>query len=289
MRYMAYFIDFWAFFVYNAIGFKDNLKGDKTMENEKKEGTVESTEASEVKEEVQAEKEAEGKEKKAKKGFLPWLNESRLEMFVAIFLGVTALLTAWATWIGSLHGGNQATNYTKSNNLSADGNSMWNEASQQYMQDMLTWNSIVDVKMDIEIAKSQGNSKEAELLQDKMDSLIYDSGSDDFIDAVEWAFDQPEWATPFEKEGYVDHYYEEAQEVLDESSEILLQGQEDNANGDRYGLVTVIFSLVLFLLGIVGIFKNLPNRKLVFFISLVFLLIATIYMFTIPLPQGFTL
>ncbi len=32
-------------------------------------------------------------------------------------LGITALLTAWATWIGSLHGGNQATNYTKSNNI----------------------------------------------------------------------------------------------------------------------------------------------------------------------------
>ena len=40
----------------------------------------------------------------------------RIEVITAIFLGVTALLTAWATWIGSLHGGNQATNFTKSNN-----------------------------------------------------------------------------------------------------------------------------------------------------------------------------
>ena len=29
----------------------------------------------------------------------------RIEVITAIFLGVTALLTAWATWIGSLHGG----------------------------------------------------------------------------------------------------------------------------------------------------------------------------------------
>ena len=48
---------------------------------------------------------------------------NRIEIIVAIFLGITALLTAWATWIGSLHGGNQATNYTKSNNLAAEGNS----------------------------------------------------------------------------------------------------------------------------------------------------------------------
>ena len=36
-----------------------------------------------------------------------------LEIVVVVLLGLTALLTAWATWIGSLHGGNQATNYAK--------------------------------------------------------------------------------------------------------------------------------------------------------------------------------
>lgn len=44
--------------------------------------------------------------------------EKTLEIIVAIFLGVTALLTSWASWVGSLHGGNQSTNYTVSNNLS---------------------------------------------------------------------------------------------------------------------------------------------------------------------------
>ena len=38
--------------------------------------------------------------------------EKILEIIVAVFLGITALATAWASWIGSLHGGNQATNYT---------------------------------------------------------------------------------------------------------------------------------------------------------------------------------
>ncbi|MBR6093994.1 MAG: hypothetical protein IKP92_03095 [Lachnospiraceae bacterium] len=250
------------------------------MENEKTENEMTETEKTEDKK---------PEEKKAKKGFLPWLDENRLEMFVAIFLGITALLTAWATWIGSLHGGNQATNYTKSNNLSADGNSLWNEGSQQYMQDLMIWNNIVSIQTDIEIAKSEGDKEKAEILEAKLDTLIYDSCSDEFIEAIEWAFDQEEWASPFDKEGFMDHYYTEAQEVLDEADGLLEQGQEDNANGDRYGLVTVIFSLVLFLLGIVGIFKNLPNRRIVFFISIIFLIIATVYMFTIPLPSGFTL
>ena len=224
-----------------------------------------------------------------KKGFLPWLNEGRLETLIAIFLGVTAVLTAWATWIGSLHGGNQATNYTTSNNISAEGNSMWNEASQQYMQDLMVWNSIVDYMTEVEIAEMEGNQEKADLINEKIQTLIYDSCSDEFADAIEWALNQEEWASPFDKEGYMDSYYAEAQAVLDEAEEYLAQGQEDNSNGDRFGLVQVIYSLVLFLLGIIGIFKNLPNRKIVFLVSVVFLLAGMIYMFTIPLPQGFSL
>ena len=224
-----------------------------------------------------------------KKGFLPWLNEGRLETFIAIFLGVTAVLTAWATWIGSLHGGNQATNYTTSNNISAEGNSMWNEASQQYMQDLMVWNSIVDYMTERDIAEMEGNQEKADIINDKINILIYDSCSDEFADAIEWALNQEEWASPFDKEGYMDSYYAEAQAVLDEAEEYLAQGQEDNSNGDRFGLVQVIYSLVLFLLGIIGIFKNLPNRKIVFLVSVVFLIAGMIYMFTIPLPQGFSL
>ena len=37
--------------------------------------------------------------------------EDILEIIIAIFLGITALATAWASWIGSLHGGNMATTF----------------------------------------------------------------------------------------------------------------------------------------------------------------------------------
>ena len=210
---------------------------------------------------------------KAKTEKKVFFTEERLEMLIAIFLGITALLTAWATWIGSLHGGNQATNYTTSNNIAAEGNSMWNEASQQYMQDLMVWNSIVDYQTELEIAEKEGDDEKAEIIQDKINILIYDSCSDEFADAIEWAFDQEEWASPFDKEGFMDSYYAEAQATLEESQAVLEQGQEDNSNGDRFGLVTVIYSLVLFLLGIVGIFKRIPNRKIVFFVSVAFLLV----------------
>ena len=224
--------------------------------------------------------ETEGKKKKE-------IDESKLELVTAIFLGITAILTAWATWIGSLHGGNQATNYTKSNNLSAQGNSMYNEASQMYMQDMLLWNTINDYLFDQDVAKANGNTKEAALIDEKIDLLIADNASEDFAEAIDWAFEND--ATPFDMEGFVDGYYTEANETLDEAEALLEEGRTDNANGDAYNLVTVLYSIVLFLLGIVGIFKKLPNRVVVLIISIVLLIIATIYMVTIPLPTGFSL
>ena len=82
----------------------------------------------EVKEETEETAAAPEKQKRSK--------DDILEIIIAIFLGVTALATAWASWIGSLHGGNMSTNYTRSNNIAADGNARWNEASQSLMQDM---------------------------------------------------------------------------------------------------------------------------------------------------------
>ena len=67
----------------------------------------------------------------------------------------------------------------------------------------------------------------------------------------------------------------------------LEEGKRDNANGDSYNLVTVFYSVVLFLLGIAGTFKSLPNRKLVVLIAIIGFIIGTVYMLTIPMPTGF--
>ena len=222
------------------------------------------------------------------KGKTP-LSEEKLEVIIAILLGVTAILSAWAGWVGSLHGGNQSTNYTQSNNLSSMGNSMYNEAAQDLMQDMLLWNTIYDYAFDAEIAELNNKSAEAELIQTKIETLIQDNCSERFAEAIDWALAQEEDVSPFDMEGYVDGYFADANAVLEEADALLEQGKTDNANGDAYGLVTVIYSLVLFLLGIVGIFKKIPNRLVILVFAAICLVIATVYMITIPMPTGFNL
>ena len=212
-------------------------------------------------------------------------SESTIEMLVAILLGITALLTAWASWIGSLHGGNQATNYTKSNNLASEGNAEYNAAFQDYLSDMMTWNTLMEYSFEQEIAEAEGDSIKASMIEEKINSYVDLNGSQILIDAVGQMTD--DLRSPFEVEGTVDRYYETANALLEESQELLEQGQRDNANGDAYNLVNVIYSVVLFMLGIVGIFKKLPCRTVVLFIAAAGLIVATIYMFTIPMPTGF--
>ena len=215
----------------------------------------------------------------------PLFSENTIEVLVAIFLGITALLTAWASWIGSLHGGNQATNYTKSNNLASEGNSEYNAGLQTYLSDLMVWNTLMEYSFDQDLAELEGDNEKYQLIEEKMDSYVEQNGSEILAEAAGQMTDGMN--SPFEVPGMMDKYFENANALLDESRAILEEGQRDNSNGDAYNLVNVIYSVVLFMLGIVGIFKKLPNRTVVLFIAVIGLVLATIYMITIPMPTGF--
>ena len=241
-----------------------------------------SEETKEIIEETSSAAEEAGRNKKEKKSFL---SDNAVEVLVAIFLGITALLTAWASWIGSLHGGNQATNYTTSNNLASEGNSEYNAGMQLYLSDLMAWNTMMEYAFDKTLAEAEGNSIEAELIQKKLDNYIQQNSSIILINAFNSMTEDME--SPFEVPGMMDEYFTDANALLAESREYLEQGKQDNAHGDAYNLVNVIYSVVLFMLGIVGIFKKIPNRTAVLIIAVVGLIGATIYMCTIPMPTGF--
>lgn len=234
--------------------------------------------------------------------------EAMLELIVVILLGITALCTAWASWIGSLHGGNQATNYTISNNLASEGNSEYNAGVQQMNQDMLLWNDISDMQMTILFAQANDDQLtldrtcyqlfyklDENLSEDMAQSIGWDyqlsqaEYDDPTATVLAWLEEESSMTSPFFDEDYVASYFTAANDLLAESQATLEQGRKDNANGDAFGLVTVIYSVVLFLLGISGSFKNTKNKYALVIISLVAFAGATIYMLTLPLPTGFNL
>ena len=235
-----------------------------------------------AKNEIQGAASAENATKEKK----PILTAKRLETVVAILLGVTTLLSAWASWISSLHSGIQSINFTKSNNMAAEGTAEYNLSMQLYLSDYMAWNAVKDYYYDLELAKAEGDQTRAALLSDRIEAFKKQSISDTLAEGIRWMEENGQ-DNPFIMPGMTEKYFESAQGKLDESQELLEEGKRDNTKGDSYRLVTVIFSLTLFLLGIVGTFKNMPNRITVLAISVVALVFAFIYMCTIPLPTGF--
>lgn len=156
-----------------------------------------------------------------------------------------------------------------------------------YLSDLMAWNTAIDYQLDAEVAKMKGNEEEAKIYEDKMHYFMQQNSSQILSDAMDQMDDS--MSSPFEVEGMTDKYFEESNNLIAQSQELLEEGKRDNRNGDAYNLVNVIYSVVLFLLGIVGVFKNLPNRVVVLFIAIAGVVLATIYMFTIPLPTGFNI
>lgn len=215
-------------------------------------------------------------------------NENKVEVIVAILLGVTALLTAWASWIGSLHGGIQSINFTKSNNASSEASSAYNLGIQMFLSDILTWNTIMDYSFELALAETDNDQEKIDLITEKLKTYADQNASDILREGLRW-MEENEEDNPFNMPNITEKYFEEAKGKFEEAQELLKEGKNDNARGDAYNLVTVLFSMVLFLLGIVGVFKRLPNRIGVLLIASVILVGATIYMLTIPLPTGFDL
>ncbi len=204
------------------------------------------------------------------------------ELVVAILLGITAVITAWAAWQGSLYDSTQAKNYTLGNATLADGNARWNEASQTLAQDMNTWNQISALQVDLNYADYRGDTDAAEAAQYKLDMLMY-SVTDELTQAIDWANAQENFATPFEKDGFIDSYYADASAVMDEGYAQIDQGDEANNWADKLGLVSVILAVVLFMLGIVGVFQSKRTKLIIASVSVAALIFGVAIMLQVPI------
>ena len=216
----------------------------------------------------------------------PILTFKRLETIVAIFLGITTLLSAWASWIGSLHSGVQSINFTKSNNMASQGTAEYNLGIQTYLADYMVWNIIREYSYDLEVAKADGDQQKVDLINNKIETFKKQNVGAILSEGMKWMEENNE-DNPFKMPGMLEKYFASAQATGIQSQELLEEGMRDNTKGDSYSLVTVICSLTLFLLGIINTFKDMPNRIAVLVIAVVCLIVAFVYMCTIPLPTGF--
>lgn len=215
-----------------------------------------------------------------------FFTDRKLETIVAILLGITMLFSAWATWIGSLHSGVQAINFTKSNNIASEGTAEYNMGMQVYLSDYMAWNTLKDYYYDLESVKADGDQAKIDLLNDKIETYKDQSISDYLAEGIKWMEENNE-NDPFKMPGMAEKYFKSAQEKMNQSQELLEEGIRDNTKGDSFNLVTVLYSLTLFLLGICATFKNKRIRIAILSVAVAFLVFGIVYMFRIPMPTDF--
>lgn len=228
-----------------------------------------------------------------KKGFLESHfedPEKLIETLVAIFLGLSAIVTSWAAFIQGGHSGNAVICDNLSVKYSTEAESEYNAGNQQFIQDVMTWNKIFDLFLDSQCLKDE---MQKNLSAYKIDRL-QKQNSEEFNNKIDSALikfaeseDDEAHFTPFDDEEYVGSYFTNYSRCKEISDAYAKESSELNANADKYAIVGIIFTFILFLLGIIGTLKRIPNRFILTVVSIIGFFVATIYMLTLPSPDDF--
>ena len=108
-----------------------------------------------------------------------------IELIIAIMLGLIAVVTAYASFQSALYDGQMTQKYTIGSNLATEAESLYLEGNQQYQQDNTLWNDLTLLTIDIDGTDPAA----AELAQQKYDTLVFQSVSEDFQAAIDHLVD----------------------------------------------------------------------------------------------------
>ncbi len=174
-------------------------------------------------------------------------SSNRMEIMIAILLGVAAIVTAWCSFQASQLGDVVQKSYS-------EGIRAADAASQAY--NTAVANDISDQTLFLEFAKAaQADDEDTAIYV--LETLM----SPELGAAVEWWIDQPDdsgFDSPFVEENpeWSNALYDEAA-ALDESSQAFFDGADQaDTDADSFDLLTVILAIALFFLGVAGLSRQ---------------------------------
>lgn len=173
----------------------------------------------------------------------------RLQILLAILLGFTALLTAWAAYRGDLYGGDSLIRFNEAVQLTDQSGQAYNEFNQNLVEDTNTFLQFA--------ISAQGDSAQANATTAYIKTLF----RDEFVPAVEWWADRTDkYDTPFVEQNPEYRSVALAQsEALDKQAKKKFnEGKNLDDTGDTYVFWTVILAASLFLFGIAGVTSARP-------------------------------
>ena len=209
---------------------------------------------------------------------------ANMEIVIAILLGLVSIATAYASFQSTLYDGNMTQNYTKGSNLSTEAESLYLEGNQQYVQDAQLFDRLTDLQLDAQ----NPDPAIAAAAQEKYDIIYFQSVSEEFGAAIDWADQQnaadPElYYSPLDNEDYQAFLFGTYAETKDQADAIIAAGDEANSLSDRLTLNTVLMALSLFLLGIAALVKKFRVQAILVSVAVVIFVVAAVLTAAIPM------
>ena len=207
-----------------------------------------------------------------------------VDIIIAILLGLVSIATAYASFQSSLYDGNMTQNYTKGSNLATEAESLYLEGNQQFVQDAQLFDRLTDLQLDTQNPDPAIAAAAAE----KYDIIYFQSVSDEFGAAIEWADEQnaadPElYYSPLDNEDYQAFLFSGYAEAKEAADATIAKGDEQNALSDRLTLNTVLMALSLFLLGIAALVKKFTVQLILGSVAIAIFVTAVVLTAFIPM------
>jgi hypothetical protein len=167
------------------------------------------------------------------------------EIYIVAMLGIISMTTAWAGVQSSLHGGASDEAYSVYQLDLSESNNMWITSEVKYRADLTVWK---DKKVRLLV---DGVSNE-----DIYEDIQTSNGSYEFYEhAIPCLVAQNQSQLP-DCSSYMDELYVPQAEVWERASESLVVSETEGGRSDRLQVLTALFAISLFMLGIASVVKR---------------------------------
>jgi hypothetical protein len=202
---------------------------------------------------------------------------TRLEVTITVLLGLATVLGAFAAYCAALWGGNQQSYYTQSLAETNRANTIYLEALND-----LTAFEMNDFKDDIIYSEwkknNERNDPDAPYFFSKLSEGLQKDLKDNPSDISEYEKEQSE------RLAEIDTRFKHSEDTLKSAGNLLQKGQDSNKYGDDFTLCTVLFTIVLFFLGLASLKTKQSQQKAFVIMACVVLLLSIVKMVTVPFP-----
>lgn len=206
-----------------------------------------------------------------------------VELVIVTLLGIVSVATAYVSFESALYDGQTAKALSQSQSATAEAESLYLEANQQWVQDGQTLARLTE----LDVERNSDDPAVAELGAAKYDALYFVAVSNEFGAAIDRAAAETEadpefYHSPLDDEDYQAFLFGSYGDKNAEAATLTDDADRFDGYGDKLTLSTVLMAISLFLLGVAAVVSGRRTQFSLVGIGGAIFLGAAIFAATIP-------